>query len=97
MISAPLIAALLRLIAALGIFAVRAIADGGAMNDGHDALVGCELVPIDVVAFIRVNRQSDVRILPGFVEFGGLDESFERVSNEHRKKYVQISLHSSLV
>lgn len=51
---------------------IRAISDGGTMNGGHYALISRELVPIDIVFFVRVNREGDVWVLPGFAEFGGL-------------------------
>src|SRR5437016_4673565 len=72
MISAPFVPALLRLVPALTIFAVCPIANRRAMNDRHHALVSSKLLPINLVSFVRINRQRDVRVLPGLVEFGRL-------------------------
>src|SRR5262245_11266874 len=46
-VRAPLVATLLRFNFTLGIFAVGAISDGRAMNNGDDALVGGKLLPVD--------------------------------------------------
>jgi hypothetical protein len=64
MISAPLVTALLRFDLPVRVFLVDPIANRGAMNDGDDALVRRELVPIDVVPFERVDDDCNVRILP---------------------------------
>ena len=47
MIGAPLVATLLSFNFSFSVFLIDAIADGGAMNDGDDALVGAEQVPIN--------------------------------------------------
>ena len=77
MISAPFVAALLRFVAALGVLEVGSIAYGRAVNDRHDARVGGELVPIDFVFLKRIDRDGNFRVLPRFVEFGGLGEGCE--------------------
>jgi len=70
MISAPFVPTLLRLIPAVTVFAICPIPNCRAMNDRHDPFVGCEVVPIDIVSFVRINGERDVRLLPGLTEFG---------------------------
>ena len=73
-ISAPFIAALLCFDLAFLIQTIDSVADGGAMDDRHHARVGRQLVPVDFISFVGINRQRDVWILPGFGEFGRLGE-----------------------
>ena len=70
MISAPFVSALLRFISALGVLAIGSIPNGRPVNDRHDSFVGCEVVPIDIVSFVRINCERDVWLLPGLAEFG---------------------------
>jgi len=79
MISAPLVATLLCFDFSLGIFAIDPITNRRAMNDRNDALVRRELIPINRIAFERIDGDGDVRVLPGFVEFGRLSEDYSRV------------------
>jgi hypothetical protein len=92
-VSAPLVAALLRLNFSIRVLPVDAIANRRAMNNGDNALVGCELVPIDVVTFEGIDHDGDVRILPGFVEFGGLGEGGRQTESCQEQNCAYDRLH----
>src|ERR1700738_3818159 len=68
-ISAPLVAAFLCFITALGVLAVCSIADSRAVNDCHYARVCGQQVPINFVSFVGINCQRNLGILPRLTEF----------------------------
>lgn len=98
MIAAPLVAALLRFHLAVGVLGIDAKSDRSAMNDRDDAFVRSELVPIDGIAFERIDGEGDVLVLPGFVEFRRLCEDYEwRADNQQNDQSRILAHHNNYV